>query len=96
MVNMIFIFYFVCQDSSSPSFLLCEKVIGMCREKLKPVFQQLLKGTSLSEYSQIVTSVCEEGSDDKEDNNADPAKDTVSTITSMHEPLLRCFYVSDI
>jgi hypothetical protein len=65
------------KDSSSPSFLLCEKVIGMCREKLRPVFQQLLKGTSLSEYSQIVTSVCEEGSDDKEDNNADPAKDTV-------------------
>jgi hypothetical protein len=61
------------KDSSSPSFVLCEKVIGSCREKLKPVFQELLKGTSLSEYSQIVTSVCEEGSD----NNADPAKDTV-------------------
>jgi hypothetical protein len=66
--------------------VLCEKVIGSCREKLKPVFQELLKGTSLSEYSQIVTSVCEEGSDNKEDNNADPAKDTVSKISSMQEP----------
>jgi hypothetical protein len=56
-------------------------------EKLRPVFQQLLKGTSLTEYSQIVTSICEEGSDDKEDNNVDPAKDTVSIITSMQEPL---------
>ncbi|XP_062222786.1 sister chromatid cohesion protein PDS5 homolog C-like isoform X5 [Phragmites australis] len=66
------------KESSSPSFVLAEKVIGMCREKLKPVFLQLLKGTSLNEYSQIVTSVCEEGSDDKEDNNADPSgKDTV-------------------
>ncbi|GJM85511.1 hypothetical protein PR202_ga01968 [Eleusine coracana subsp. coracana] len=69
------------KESSSPSFVLAEKVIGMCREKLKPVFLPLLKDTSLSEYSQIVTSVCEEGSDDKEDdkedNNADPVKDTV-------------------
>jgi hypothetical protein len=56
-------------------------------KKLRPVFQQLLKGTSLSEYNRIVTSICEEGSDDKEDNNADPAKGTVSIITSMHERL---------
>ncbi|XP_062219622.1 sister chromatid cohesion protein PDS5 homolog C-like isoform X3 [Phragmites australis] len=66
------------KESSSPPFVLAEKVIGMCREKLKPVFLQLLKGTSLNEYSQVVTSVCEGGSDDKEDNNADPSgKDTV-------------------
>ncbi|KAJ1279943.1 hypothetical protein BS78_04G194200 [Paspalum vaginatum] len=66
------------KESSSPSFELAEKVIGMCREKLKPVFLQSLKGTSLNEYSQIVASVCVEGSDDREDKNADPsAKDTV-------------------
>lgn len=66
------------KESSSPSFELAEKVIGTCREKLKPVFLQSLKGTSLSEYSQIVASVCEEVSDDREDNNADPSgKDTV-------------------
>jgi hypothetical protein len=59
----------------------------MCREKMRPVFQQLLKGTSLSEYNQIVTSICEEGSYDKEDNNVDLAKGNVSTITSMQEPL---------
>jgi hypothetical protein len=54
-------------------------VIGTCREKLKPVFLQSLKGTSLSEYSQIVASVCEDVSDDREDNNVDPSgKDTVS------------------
>lgn len=54
-------------------------MIGTCREKLKPVFLQSLKGTSLSEYSQIVASVCEDVSDDREDNNADPSgKDTVS------------------
>ncbi|RLM79722.1 hypothetical protein C2845_PM12G11910 [Panicum miliaceum] len=66
------------KESSSPSFELAERVIGACREKLKPVFLQSLKGTSLSEYSQIVALVCEEGSDDREDNNADPSgKDTV-------------------
>ncbi|OEL27170.1 hypothetical protein BAE44_0011816 [Dichanthelium oligosanthes] len=66
------------KESSSPSFELAEKVIGTCREKLKPVFLQSLKGTSLSEYSQIVALVCEEGSDDREDNNADHSgKDTV-------------------
>ncbi|CAD6250332.1 unnamed protein product [Miscanthus lutarioriparius] len=66
------------KESSSPSFELAEKVIDTCREKLKPVFLQSLKGTSLSEYSQIVASVCEEVSDDREDNNADPSgKDAV-------------------
>ncbi|KAG2659743.1 hypothetical protein PVAP13_1KG380000 [Panicum virgatum] len=66
------------KESSSPSFELAERVIDSCREKLKPVFLQSLKGTSLSEYSQIVALVCEEGSDDREDNNADPSgKDTV-------------------
>ncbi|KAF8677850.1 hypothetical protein HU200_046442 [Digitaria exilis] len=66
------------KESSSPSFELAEKVIDSCREKLKPVFLQSLKGTSLSEYSQIVASVCEEDSDDKEDNIVDPSgKDTV-------------------
>ena len=54
-------------------------MIDSCREKLKPVFLQSLKGTSLSEYSQIVALVCEDGSDDREDNSADPSgKDTVS------------------
>ncbi|CAN6273460.1 unnamed protein product [Urochloa humidicola] len=66
------------KESSSPSFELAEKVIGACREKLKPVFLQSLKGTSLSEYSQIVALVCEEGLDDTEENNADPSgRDTV-------------------
>nr|CAB3450357.1 unnamed protein product [Digitaria exilis] len=66
------------KESSSPSFELAERVIDSCREKLKPVFLQSLKGTSLSEYSQFVALVCEGGSDDMEDNNADPSgKDTV-------------------
>lgn len=66
------------KESSSPSFELAEKVINMCREKLKPVFLQSLKGTSLNEYSQIVASVCEDGSDDREASNADPSpKDPV-------------------
>nr|CAB3447220.1 unnamed protein product [Digitaria exilis] len=69
------------KESSSPSFELAEKVIDSCREKLKPVFLQSLKGTSLSEYSQIVASVCEEDSDDKEDNVVDPSgKDTEDNI----------------
>ncbi|KAF8677851.1 hypothetical protein HU200_046443 [Digitaria exilis] len=66
------------KESSSPSFELAKRVIDSCREKLKPVFLQSLKGTSLSEYSQFVALVCEGGSDDMEDNNADPSgKDTV-------------------
>nr|CAB3447221.1 unnamed protein product [Digitaria exilis] len=66
------------KESSSPSFELAERVIDSCREKIKPVFLQSLKGTSLSEYSQFVALVCEGGSEDMEDNNADPSgKDTV-------------------
>nr|CAB3447206.1 unnamed protein product [Digitaria exilis] len=61
------------EKESSPSFKLAEKVIGLCHEKLKPVFLQSLKGTSLSDYSQIVSSVCEEGSDDWEHNIVDPS-----------------------
>ncbi|KAL5212565.1 hypothetical protein ABZP36_023412 [Zizania latifolia] len=66
------------KETSTASFELSEKVIGACSEKLKPVFLQLLEGSPLNEYSNIVTSVCEDDSDVREDTNADPSgKDMV-------------------
>lgn len=54
-------------------------MIGACSEKLKPVFLQLLKGTSLNEYDNIIATICEDSSDVKEDMDADPSgKDVVS------------------
>ncbi|KAG8071423.1 hypothetical protein GUJ93_ZPchr0006g41887 [Zizania palustris] len=66
------------KETSTASFELSEKVIGECSEKLKPVFLQLLKGSPLNEYSNIVTSVCEDDSGVREYTNADPSgKDMV-------------------
>ncbi|XP_006647503.1 uncharacterized protein LOC102706164 [Oryza brachyantha] len=66
------------KENSAASFELAEKVIGACSEKLKPVFLQLLQGTSFNEYSDIIATICEDGSDVKEDMDADPSgKDMV-------------------
>uniref|UniRef100_A0A0D3F7J4 Tudor domain-containing protein n=1 Tax=Oryza barthii TaxID=65489 RepID=A0A0D3F7J4_9ORYZ len=66
------------KETSAASFELAEKVIGACSEKLKPVFLQLLKGTSLNEYDNIIATICEDSSDVKEDMDADPSgKDVV-------------------
>lgn len=81
-------FYF--QETSAASFELAEKVIGACSEKLKPVFLQLLKGTSLNEYDNIIATICEDSSDVKEDMDADPSgKDVVSWITNMQQLIFR-------
>ncbi|KAG8060330.1 hypothetical protein GUJ93_ZPchr0002g25882 [Zizania palustris] len=66
------------KETSTASFELVEKVIGACSEKLKPAFLRLLEGTPLTEYRNIIASVCEDGSDVREDTNADPSvKDMV-------------------
>ncbi|KAF0923989.1 hypothetical protein E2562_008339 [Oryza meyeriana var. granulata] len=66
------------KETSAASFELAERVIGACSEKLKPVFLQLLQGTSLDEYNNIIATICEDGSDVKEGMDADPSgKDMV-------------------
>lgn len=69
------------REKSPASFELAEKVISSCdAEKLKPILLELLQveGTSLDDYSKVVTLVCEGAEVVKEDNNVDPSgKDTV-------------------
>ncbi|XP_062184176.1 sister chromatid cohesion protein PDS5 homolog C-like isoform X2 [Phragmites australis] len=53
------------------AFGLAERVVDNCKDKLKPVFIELLKDTPLDEYSNIVTLVCSVASDATGNNNAD-------------------------
>uniref|UniRef100_A0A0D9X784 Uncharacterized protein n=1 Tax=Leersia perrieri TaxID=77586 RepID=A0A0D9X784_9ORYZ len=64
------------KETLPASFRLAEKVIGMCHEKLRPVFISLLRGTPIDEYSKVVTSLFE----DAMDVDA-PGEDTVSQTT---------------
>jgi hypothetical protein len=66
------------QETLPASFGLAERVLGLCRDKLKPVLHELLKGTPLDEYSSVVTMLFQDASDAGE-NNADAiGKDMVS------------------
>ncbi|KAF0891845.1 hypothetical protein E2562_011020 [Oryza meyeriana var. granulata] len=74
------------KETLPASFGLAEKVIGMCQEKLKPVFIPLLRGTPLDEYSKVVTSLFEDALDVGVADNADaPGKDTVADMKSSHK-----------
>uniref|UniRef100_A0A0E0GZ29 Uncharacterized protein n=1 Tax=Oryza nivara TaxID=4536 RepID=A0A0E0GZ29_ORYNI len=44
------------KETPPASFVLAERVIGLCHEKLKPVFIKLLQGAPITEYSNLVTS----------------------------------------
>ena len=51
-----------------------------CRDKLKQVLHELLKGTPLDEYSNVVTTLFQ----DAGENNVDASgEDMVSSITSI-------------
>ncbi|KAL5214107.1 hypothetical protein ABZP36_003259 [Zizania latifolia] len=65
------------KETPPASFELAEKVIGMCHEKLKPVFIPLLQGTPLDEYSKVVTSLFQDALYyGVADNSNAPGKDT--------------------
>ncbi|XP_066360504.1 sister chromatid cohesion protein PDS5 homolog C-like [Miscanthus floridulus] len=63
------------QETLPASFGLAERVLGLCRDKLKPVLHELLKGTPLDEYSNVVTMLFQDASDAGENNVDASGKD---------------------
>ncbi|KAG0530542.1 hypothetical protein BDA96_05G195600 [Sorghum bicolor] len=51
------------QETLPASFGLAERVLGLCRDKLKPVLHELLKGSPLDEYSNVVKTLFQDASD---------------------------------
>jgi hypothetical protein len=59
--------------------MLAERIVGLCPEKLKPVFIELLQGTPLNDYSKAVASLVEGSPDAGRDDEVDAVgEDTVS------------------
>ncbi|TVU15334.1 hypothetical protein EJB05_38850 [Eragrostis curvula] len=59
------------QETFPASFDLAERVLGLCKDRLKVVFVQLLRGTPLYNYSNVVILLCQDASGSATDNNAD-------------------------
>ncbi|XP_044967069.1 ABC transporter F family member 4-like [Hordeum vulgare subsp. vulgare] len=59
------------KDSLLASFELAERMVDLCPEKLKPAFAELLQGTPLNEYSNVVVKLIEGSSDAGRDDNID-------------------------
>ncbi|RCV34391.1 hypothetical protein SETIT_7G156600v2 [Setaria italica] len=55
------------QETLPASFGIAERVLGLCKDKLKPVLLELLKGTPLDDYSNVVTLLFQ----DAGENNVD-------------------------
>lgn len=56
------------QETLPASFGLAERVLGLCKDKLKPVLHELLKGTPLDDYSNVVTLLFQDASGAGENN----------------------------
>uniref|UniRef100_A0ACD5UBS9 Uncharacterized protein n=1 Tax=Avena sativa TaxID=4498 RepID=A0ACD5UBS9_AVESA len=70
------------KDSLPASFMLAERIVGLCAEKLKPVFIELLQGTPLNDYSEAVVLLVEGSSDAGTDDEVDAVgEDTVNEDT---------------
>jgi len=65
------------QETLPASFGLAER-IGLCRDKLRPVLHELLKGTPLDGYNNVVTTLFQGDSDAGENNVDASGKDMVS------------------
>ncbi|GJN02424.1 hypothetical protein PR202_ga19774 [Eleusine coracana subsp. coracana] len=59
------------QGTLSESFGLAERLVGLCKDRLKPVFARLLRGNPLDNYSNVVTLLCQDASNVVADNNLD-------------------------
>ncbi|CAL5016081.1 unnamed protein product [Urochloa decumbens] len=66
------------QETLPASFGLAERVLGLCKDKLKPVFLELLKGTPLDGYSNVVTLLFQDASG-AEQNNVDASGKDMAT-----------------
>ncbi|CAL5026603.1 unnamed protein product [Urochloa decumbens] len=63
------------QETLPASFGLAERVLGLCKDKLKPVFLELLKGTPLDGYSNVVTLLFQDASGAGQNNVDASGKD---------------------
>ncbi|CAN6235539.1 unnamed protein product [Urochloa humidicola] len=63
------------QETLPTSFGLAERVLGLCKDKLKPVLLELLKGTSLDGYSNVVTLLLQDAFGAGENNVDASGKD---------------------
>ncbi|CAO2042879.1 unnamed protein product [Urochloa humidicola] len=63
------------QETLPAPFGLAERVLGLCKDKLKPVLLELLKGTSLDGYSNVVTLLLQDTSGAGENNVDASGKD---------------------
>ncbi|WVZ86296.1 hypothetical protein U9M48_033101 [Paspalum notatum var. saurae] len=72
------------QETLPASFGLAERVLGLCKEKLKPVFRELLKGTPLDDYSSVVTLLFQDASGAGE-NNVDASGKAVAAEGKLPE-----------
>ncbi|CAM0903948.1 unnamed protein product [Alopecurus aequalis] len=67
------------KDSLPASLMLAERIVGLCPEKLKPAFLELLQGTPLNDYSRTVALLVEGSSDTGRDDEVDAVgEDTVA------------------
>ncbi|KAL5650079.1 hypothetical protein ACJX0J_040888, partial [Zea mays] len=69
------------QETLPASFGLAERVLGLCRDKLKPVLHELLKGTPLDEYSNVVTTLFQ----DAGENNVDASGEDMAAKGKLSE-----------
>ncbi|TVU15347.1 hypothetical protein EJB05_38865 [Eragrostis curvula] len=72
----------VAQETFPASFGLAERVVGSCKDRLKAVFIQLLRGTPLDNYSNIVILLCEDASGVATNNNADASMTDMETMST--------------
>ncbi|CAL5031186.1 unnamed protein product [Urochloa decumbens] len=63
------------QETLPASFGLAERVLDLCKDKLKPVFLELLKGTPLDGYSNVVTLLFQDASGAVQNNVDASGKD---------------------
>lgn len=83
------------KDSLPASFMLAERIVGLCPEKLKPAFIELLQGTPLNDYSEAVALLVEGSSDAGRDDEVDAVgEDTVGEDT-VNDKNLSQMAVSD-
>ena len=81
-VNLVYFILFS-QTISPISWTLAEKVITNCAVKLKPYLMRAVEssGRALDEYAQIVTSICQNGSESPQRDHSNDSHKAVVRFT---------------
>ncbi|KAL6652446.1 hypothetical protein ACP70R_011371 [Stipagrostis hirtigluma subsp. patula] len=73
------------QETSPAVFGLAERVTGLCKDKLKPTFIELIKGTPLDEYSEVVKLLCQDALDAAGTNNVNASGKDMAAECKLSE-----------